>query len=369
ALAGLFADDASIAAVDGVIDPFSFEARSRALAAVKKSVAESPGDLPPAPLLERELLVRLVDEELARVDEERRLPWSASALVRGVVETWRAPKSMEDAAARDRWLARRLGEVRKSLGAEELDVGRARELDDALDALERLVDSPGFTQATGELVKLRGALEANALRRGEPPKTTWAVVATRLRVHVGVATSPDALEASLVDHLAKLAPLARAARDAAGTELVTNGAASATLADGECADAVPGSRVRSMTPPPERIAACHLRHIAASARTDAQRAVALVALHDSMVVALWALDVARGTSTLADATAKRRLAAHGAVSAQARLERVALARPASAIGAGLAAALLLDGDLASRGRAWSAIGDVPLDLAERELGR
>jgi hypothetical protein len=124
-----------------------------------------------------------------------------------------------------------------------------------------------------------------------------------------------------------------------------------------------------MAPPPERLGACHLRHLAATAPDAPGRAAALVALHDSMVVALWALDVARGGTTLADATARRRLAAHGAVSTQARLERIALARPVDAIAAGVAAAMLLDGqDLPGRARAWCALGDVPLDIAAQKLG-
>jgi hypothetical protein len=47
----------------------------------------------------------------------------------------------------------------------------------------------------------------------------------------------------------------------------------------------------------------------------------------------------------------------------ARLERLALARPASAIAAGLAVKLLAKADA----KAATGLGDVPLDIAEREL--
>ncbi len=371
ALGALFADESGVAAVDGFIDPFSFEGRSRGLAAVKKTVDASPADLPAAALLERELLVRLVDEEIARLDEERRLPWSASALVRGIVETWTPPTSADQTAARDRWLTRRLDEVRQSLGSGELDVGRARELDDALDALEHKVDIPGFMATTGELVKLREALESGALHKDTPQRPPWDVVAQRLRAHVGVALSPEAIETALTTQVKSIVGSVKELRDTApsGTEAVTTRAAAATLPSTECSDVVPSSRVRSMIPPPERIASCHLRHVASAATDPDARAAAGIALHDSMIVALWALDMARGSS-LAQTTAKHHLVGRSAVDAQARLERIALARPVAAIAAGLSAALLAETpDPPTRARAWSTLGDVPLDIATTELRR
>jgi hypothetical protein len=54
----------------------------------------------------------------------------------------------------------------------------------------------------------------------------------------------------------------------------------------------------------------------------------------------------------------------------ARWERVALARPTAAIGGGLAAEVLYGtGDAQQRAHAWSELGEVPLDIAERELAR
>ena len=108
-MGALLAEDPSLAVIDGAIDPFSFEARERGLTAVKAKLATAPAELPagapgmmPSPAFEKELLGRVVDEELVRLEEERALPQSASALVRGVVETWRRPQTPQQAGERDR---------------------------------------------------------------------------------------------------------------------------------------------------------------------------------------------------------------------------------------------------------------------------
>jgi hypothetical protein len=139
---------------------------------------------------------------------------------------------------------------------------------------------------------------------------------------------------------------------------------SAVFAPGDCLDAVPGSPVRSMATPPERGPSCHLRHFVASASDDTSRAVALVALHDHVVVAQWALDVARGHRTLAEATNRHLLFALPSPDTMARLERLAQARPVIAIAAGeLARVLASSEDPAKLARAWNERGDVPFDVA------
>lgn len=379
-MGAMLAEDPSLAVIDGSIDPFSFEARARGLGAVKSKLATAPTQLPtgaqgmlPLPALEKELLARLVDEEILRLEEERMLPRSASALVRAVVETWSQPASAQQAAERDRWLARRLGEVRTSVagGGAALDVVRARELDDALDALEHAVDSAALVHATAELVKLREALEAQATRPADGAHSEWSYVARRVRTHLGFTLAPEALEA-------RLASLEEALRSAAehavaeahlGSEAVATNATPLVFAGGPCAVAVPGSRVRSMSPPPERAAACRLRQAVASANDAGARAYAVVAMHDHVVVAQWALDVARGSATIAQATAKHRPLSRPGPDVVAHWERIALARPTAAIGGGLAAGVLYaTADPQARARAWAELGEVPLDVAERELG-
>ncbi|MBX3190448.1 MAG: hypothetical protein KF819_25835 [Labilithrix sp.] len=375
-MAAVLAEDATLAVVDNAIDPFSFEARARGLAAAKAKLERAPSRLPAsapgmvaAPALERELLARLVDEETARLEEERSLPRSASALVRAIVETWAPPRGVDPTAARDRWLARRLGEVKTALATTALDVVRARELDDALDALEHAIDAPGFGAATAELLKLRETLEAQGSRPPAGPTSDWGELARRARAHLGWTESPEALDARLASLEAALRAAATeaVARSRASEDALFSRAAALVFAGGPpCTSAVPGSIVRSMAAPPEREAPCRLRQAAASASDDDARAATLVAMHEYVIVARWALDVARGASTIAEATAKHRPMSRPTPDVTARWERVALARPTAAIAGGLAAEVLR-ADPPRRAKAWMDLGEVPMDVAERLL--
>ncbi len=374
-MSAVLTEDESVVLVDGRIDPFSFSARERGLTAVRAKLDEIPPKLPAAggdgtdsPELERSLLRFLVDEEAFRLDEERRLPRSASALVRAVVETWRAPESAVSAEQRDRAVARRLREIRESVaagatGAQKLDVLRARDLDDALDALEHLVDTPMFRASTAELVRVRQELEEHA--GGKVTATTWDDLAPRLTAHLGGAVSAESLAKSLADAEARSRALAAPALAASSLsrDVLSGRLEPLLFASGPCVDAVPGSRIRSMAASPEREPACHLRHAVANARDDMARALAYAALHDHVIVAQWALDVARGTATLDRSARDRHLLAPPSSALSAKLERFALARPTAAIGAGQAAAILLaeGGDPVARAQAWATLGEVPLD--------
>jgi hypothetical protein len=383
-MGAMLAEDSSLAVVDGAIDPFSFEARARGLTAVKAKLASAPTDLParapgrlPAPAFENELLARVVEEEVVRLEEERGLPRSASALVRGVVDTWRPPATPRDAADRDRWLARRLDEVNAAVskgaaGSQTLDVVRARELDDALDALEHAAEAGGLGRATAELVNLRGTLEALATMPAAVATSDWRDIGRRVQAHLGFTLTPDALDARLTMLEGALRAAAERAIEAErlGTDALAEHAAPLVFRAGPCAVAVPGSRVRSMAPPPERAAACHLRLTVASAGDAPARTYALVVMHDHVVVAQWALDVARGSSTIAQTTARHRPLSRPGPDVVARWERIALARPTAAIGGGLAAGVIYEAGEAGAGkraRAWAELGEVPLDIAEREL--
>ena len=374
-MAAMLREDPTIAIVDGAIDPFSFDARARGLETARQKIATLPVTPSPGPRTsERDLLVRLVDAELARLEEERALPRSASSLVRALVDTWQAPKTPREAADEDRWLARRLGELHDAMTTSSdpgraLDVVRARELDDALDALEHLASAPGFTTATQELVRVRDALETAGSKPAAKARSEWSVVAARARAHLGTTESPEVLARELAVTVADLRTRAEEAlanahvsREALGPMLDKQ-----VFVTGACIDAVPGSRVRSMAAPPEREPGCHLRHLIARIEDDTARALALAAMHDHVVVAAWALDVARGTATIAEAQARHRLLVPVMPDTRARYERFALARPVAALGAGETARLLLVGDPRARATAWTAIGDVPLDVARREL--
>ena len=385
-MGAVLAEDATLAVVDGAVDPFSFEARARGLSGVRARLESAPPGLPAsaqgtvaAPALEKELLTRLVDAELVRLEEERALPRSASALVRGLVETWRAPTSPQHAAERDRWLARRLDEMlaavnatttRAKGGSAPLDVVRARELDDALDALEHAIDAAGLGHATAELVLLREALEAQGARPAAVAVSDWNDVARGMRAHLGLTFTSDVLDARLAaieTELRKGAALAMA-KAHSSADVAETQAAPLVFGTAPCVVAIPGSRVRSMTPPPERAAACRLRSLLTSTTDDTSRAVALLVLHDHVTVARWALDVARGTATIAQTTTQHRPRSRPGPDVIARWERIAVAQATVAIGGGLAAGLLYGtGDPEVRAEAWTKLGEVPLDIAEREL--
>lgn len=342
-------EDPTIAVVGSNVDPFSFDARARGIALAR----EQARALPSGPGRERELLTRLVASEASRLDEERHLPRSGSALVRAIVDGWDPPRDERDAADRDRWLARRLAELRVQLVKEPLDVVRARDLDDALDALERVVR--GLTGATQELVRVRDALE------GTPSPTaaasTWQLVAPRVEAHLGIKETDEELARILAE-------TERDLRDRATTALAGRSATGTLFTTGPCRDMIPGSRIRSLEAPPEREAACQLRH-AIRAEPDEARALAL--LHDHVAVAAWALAVARGRSTLAHAEGEYHLLVPVAdPTLRSRYERIALARPVAALAAALTARLLAPAPSA-RAAAWATLGDLPLDIAADEL--
>lgn len=372
AMAAMLREDPTVAIVDGAIDPFSFDARARGLETAKQKIATLP--VAGSRTSERELLVRLVDEELVRLEEERALPRSASSLVRAIVDTWQAPKSPREAADEDRRLARRLAELREAMTSttdpgRALDVVRARELDDALDALERLASTPGFRTATQELVHVRESLEVAGSKPAAKAQSEWTVIARRAQAHLGTTEPPEVLARDLAAAEVDLRTRADEAIAAAGSnrEALASALDKLVFVSGPCIDAVPGSRVRSMAAPQEREPACHLRHLVSRMEDPPAVAMALAAMHDHVVVALWALEVARGAATIAEAEGRHRLLVPVLPDTRARYERFALARPVAALGAGEAARVLLMGDPKARASRWSALGDVPLDIARREL--
>lgn len=362
-MAAVLAEEAGLGIVDGRIDTFSFDARRRGIAAAREKLAALPRH--PSVSFEREVATRLVEEESARLEEERDLPRSASILVRGLVETWTPPPSPQAMGERDQWLARRLADVRRSIeepSARPLDLSRARELDDALDALERLSSAAILPASTAELVKLRNTLEERASGKSLP---AIELLRKSVQVHLGVPL--EGLDQRLGVAQAKLH---RLATEAIATVPVDDdpvgGKVAALVIDTPpCSDKIDGSLVRSMNPPVERSAACVLRHALAS---EVERPFAWAAMHDSVVIARWALGVAQG-ETLASVTAKHRPVSRPTPDLVAKMERLTQARPVAAIGAGVAAALLVEGaDPVARARAWSALGDVPFDVAARNLG-
>jgi hypothetical protein len=373
AMAAVLGEDVSVALVDGRIDAFSFDARARGLANAAKRAAALPADRQTPS--EQRLLSNLVVSEVVRLDEERALPRSASALVRAIVDGWQPPRTDKELAELDRWLTRRLGVIREAVASNDpatgLDVVRARELDDALDALERLTSTIGFRTSMQELVRLRDAVEAAGARPAAKVPSDWSALARRMEAHLGVVVRADELAADLAALEPRLRSAAESAIAAAGTgldrESLLDELDKQVFASGPCVDAVPSSRVRSMSAPPEREAGCHLRHLVARSTDSRTRAVALAAMHDHVVVAGWALDVARGAATLSRAEEHHLRLLPSPPDSRARYERIATARPVAAIGAGITVKILCAGNDTARAAAWSAVGDVPLDVATELL--
>ena len=370
--------DADAGIEDGALDFFSFTARARSIEEAEAIVAHTPSfeidvktDSTRAAdaQLERELLVRLVAEEHARLDEERTLPRSASALVRGLVETWGAPESRHAAELRDARIARRLDEVRASLAGPDASRATLAELDDALDPLERIATPGDYSKTAQAIARLRVAL-GDAKPRVQEDDASWPRLQAALRVHLGLTSTARDLRAHFED--AERALRAEASARLSGAHLdehdLAKRADALTLASASCAATVGGSRLRAFPPPPERAPACGALHALADSSGEAGLLAAVIALHDDVVVALWALALHEAHATPGHAIEN----AHPFFGAQpdreARLLHFAAARPVAAIGAGEIASALETIDVPFAVE-WLARGDVPIDIARRMLSR
>jgi hypothetical protein len=368
AMAAIMSEDASTAVVDGAIDAFSFGARARGLDAAKRKLDAAPA-ASAAVAQERALLSRLLEAEILRVEDERRLPRSASDLVRAIVATWTPPESLALVGERDTWLARRLSEVRDSLAAPgaALDTTRARELDDALDDVEALTREAPFKKATPELVKLRDALESSG---GPHVPVGWESVRAHLRVHFGVdAASPkdlaaelEAAEATTREAAGKVALYGESEKDALAAQMQE-----VLFSRAPCRMPVAGSRVRSLFAPPERTPLCHIV-VSLAAKPEVSTALA-VAMHTYVTVGLWALELATREARVSEASARHGLLYPPTTSVHARAERLALARPTTAIGTAVGVAMLLRaaGGAPEGARRWVTLGDAPLDVTSAAM--
>jgi hypothetical protein len=365
-----FAEDPDAMVHEGSLDLFSFAARARGLDRAE-SIAKRLAP-PQASYGEGQRLTHLLDEERARLAEERDLPRGASELVRGMVDTWGPPATPEVATKRDAWAAQRLDELRASLGGSKLPYTELVELDDALDPLERLA-SPGEYPATaGALARFRVALGTIAPPPRPSREEAWAHLERGLRTHLGVTGDAKAVRARLENAAAALrkridAQMTRAQR--ADSRALAAEADQGVLAPGRC-DPVAGSRVRSLAPPPERTAICGALRLLEHTKGGDAELLALVTLDLDVTVALWALAIHADGADPSRAEVQVRPVIPVAPEREGRLVRAAAGRPLVAIGAGLAADLLTrasDGDPASIARRWLALGDAPLDVVEGEL--
>jgi len=106
----VLAEDSTAQIRGGSLDLFSFRGRAGALEHAASLVAVAGNPLPEEapvgsallrPNLERELLVRLIEEEKARTAEEAKLGDASGDLVRAIVAMWAPPATPEDVPDRD----------------------------------------------------------------------------------------------------------------------------------------------------------------------------------------------------------------------------------------------------------------------------
>ena len=319
--------------------------------------------------LERELVIRAVREERFRYDKERALPMAASELVRAMVTTVRAMPPTDSRRAHDRWMTRRLDDIRASLRGGGLDASERAELEDALDALERGA-SPAVVAALVKVGEELDATRAAPSRAADP-----ALLEQALGAHAGTSFPLAVLRSRLERAEAATRDAVQAYRPRLSADEIRRTEAEATerlFGALPCGDPDNPSRMRRAAPPPERAPACAEMRLTAMTRGgDATTPfLALLALHDHATVALWALAL-RGEGASPDvAHAGHHLLGAASPEARARVERLAIVRPTTAITAGLAAEMLMrrgpDG-LAQVGAAWTTFGDAPLDVIEREV--
>jgi hypothetical protein len=362
----VMAEDASTHLRGGSLDLFSFKARARALAEATRTVSSLHAELPEVgpmgselrrPRLERELLVRLLEEETARTQDEARMGDSAGDLIRAIVATWAPPAAPQDVQDRDAWVAGHLREIGESLRDPAPRTGPP-DLDVALYPLERLLAPLQYPRGAAAIAQLRIALDQDP--RVAPKVDSTERIVASVREHLGVTIDVAGLPAQFAVLEARLRTEAEAgmhALDDAGKR-ATLGQARELLFAGSSCPPVADSPVRSMAPPPERAAVCGALRALSERGT---RLAAVVALHDEVQLSLAAVTSATPPRTS--------LISRPADEDVDSLRRMARERPAVALGPGLAAQIAFaQGVSDARIAAWRDLGEVPLDVMARELG-
>jgi hypothetical protein len=361
---GVLAEDATAQIRGNSLDLFAFRARAKALDEAGAEVAALADRLPDTaasdspvarPRIERELVMRVIEEERARVAEEAKLTDAAGDMVRAIVETWKPPATPQDWPERDAWVSKHLFEIRDSLRQGAPRTGPL-DLDAALYPLERLLAPSEFPRGSAAIADLRVGLDADM--RAVPALVLPDRIARDVKIHLGVEVDSAALSARLGRTEARLRELAAKALAESGSArpAIEARARQLLMVERPCLP-VAGTRVRAMGPPPERAAICGA--VRALIEEPLQGA-ALVALHDDVLLA--------GAAVTASPLPRTGLLSHPEDDVVDTLRRTARERPVVAVGVALAAELLYASDGADeRLRAWQALGEAPLDVVAREI--
>jgi hypothetical protein len=352
--------------VGATLDPFAFEARARELTRALEELEARAPKVAPGERDELALVRALYAAEATRARRERDLTVSGGELLVAATQVATDATGDDAVGASDAWLAERLGDVSEAVTTRRPSVAHRRELADALDPVERALSGARLPRAFAALAGLREAAgEAKIMSENKPlPDVAPEAGLDDVRALVGERLADAALVAALVAAERALALEA----DAALAKLSDRDADRARAAAGArlalrapCRNARVASVMRGLPAPREREAGCLAVRALSEARPDvgSEAAEAWILLHDRVAVGLWSAAFHAERVTLDAARGRARLLGLPEEATRSALLRAAAVRPGEAIGAGLVAALVVDGTHASveRARAVVAFGD------------
>jgi hypothetical protein len=359
----IIGDNQDAIVIDGKLDPFSFDARKKMIESAKDLSRALPDEATTG--LERMLVGRLLDEELARVQEERALPESASTLVDAMTST--LPDG-GDMAKRDKWMARRLDAITEAYRAHPLREVQRAELDDALDPLEK--KTAGYPDTIVALSRLRDALEAvRSSALPSPASDSVHLYSTFIDARPTTMQALDADAARIVGQLTAEIRKRESTLSDAVVRRIEGDAGKKLVERGACRFDAEAGRVRRMPSSREREDACRLVRLVADAdpKNEEQVLITLLVVRDRANMARW---------ITADASARPSHPFQSTISMPdaRKLERGTVAHPAAALAAMKAVDLLEPGapsasfaDEKQRALAWQKVGDAPYDVVADRL--
>jgi len=369
--------DKDLGVFGGGLDPFAFVAREKELHDLGVDLVRQKDDGSVDSRHEKVLLGRLIEGEELRVLRERVSATSTSDRVRAIVTAWDDAKKGREVPEREVLIQRGLGDAAAELANGALAGPRGLELEDALDLLEHLAVPDGYPDATKLITALRVAI-GKARPAATPPTTSRSLALdVQLGTYLGMGKDRERLLAQLgeeeaalrFDALARLNALSEAEqRD------VRSLAAAHVDEESSCTAAVHArgkSVARGMRPPPERALVCEALLLAGEESNAREEVAALVALHDDVTIALWAIELDGGSGVVDRSRIAHRLIASVASDRESRLARAALVLPVRAIAPALAVAVLDaegPGQRHERAVRWLSYGDAPLDVVLGYLG-
>lgn len=324
---------------------------------------------------ERSLVRRLHEAEAARATLEQDLTVYGGDLLHAAalaLSDTDGARAHDLEAARDAWLAERLGDVNDVFVTQKTSSAQRRELADALDPIERTLsgrtpaESGRFPRSFAALAKLRETTgEARMMSEGPLPQPAPTDLVNALSV-LGEDRRPEELVKVLTGAEQALGTKAKEALAAlsdreADRARVTAGKRLALRAS--CKHPVRDSAIRSLPASPEREAGCLAAHMLTDAKTPQELAEAWVLAHDLVAVALWSASFHGAHTSLDTARGKGLMLSLAEDATKSALLRKAALRPAAALGPGLVVALGVENGTAEPKRVARVVAFGDGDLA------